>query len=593
MKLILLAMAVAAVVADVYMHGPRGSNNRLNEEGRERKNQNRLFDSQNNNRGGYNQGNLYYYAGSTVNLEWTNQHSCDNVNNHCELVVQMMCGEMVRDGTTTTTIPDHRYRCDRWNCNTDLEYGMHENYEYYRECDKRYRNKGLYTADRNMREHARSTRQNNNANRFGYECPEERDYYPYWHPTPWMDIAVFTNEPNKRCPMYKKESQNVKNKGYCKYPDNFLDYKEAQGVHVMIMNNKEDCEAHEVEHGGEIVKPKWVEIGAHNIPSPECKQSPWSRDNQLGNGKDGFPNTYNWTIPEHTIHKNCVLRLRYNITTAELNDGGFDSSIDASLNAEKEKYPTKIDIATQYGLDVNNDRGYQFKQNPTVSVFNTKESDGVTLDLALALNTHQYGRTFQDRSHVFEIRARPDNIPKNAKIHNLNVRGKRGNIVQTYPGVEYDFQPNRLEADQGDYIHIQWTGANSNPQNNDGQGRRGTDRSNMLVIRDVTWDKANKDKDLAKGCFACNYPDYITNSTDFLGFSKEELLQLAYHETTHFRGDIDELDDTSTYFDMGLKKLTKAGIWRYLCTRNNNFTNRSQKGMIHVDAKSTEKAVRQ
>ena len=32
--------------ADVYMHNPRGSNNRLNEDSKPRRNNNRLFDSQ-------------------------------------------------------------------------------------------------------------------------------------------------------------------------------------------------------------------------------------------------------------------------------------------------------------------------------------------------------------------------------------------------------------------------------------------------------------------------------------------------------------------------------------------------------------------
>lgn len=62
----------------------------------------RLFDSQNNNRGGYNVGSLYYYPGSVLPIEWTNQHSCGEANAHCELILQYMCTGQLRDGTKTT-----------------------------------------------------------------------------------------------------------------------------------------------------------------------------------------------------------------------------------------------------------------------------------------------------------------------------------------------------------------------------------------------------------------------------------------------------------------------------------------------------------
>ena len=43
-----------------------------------------------------------------------------------------------------------------------------------------------------------------------------------------------------------------------------------------------------------------------------------------------------------------------------------------------------------------------------------------------------------------------------------------------------------------------------------------------------------------------------------------------------------ELDDAGTYFDLGPRKVTKTGTYYYMCTRNNNFTNRSQKGKVIV-----------
>lgn len=54
---------------------------------------------------------------------------------------------------------------------------------------------------------------------------------------------------------------------------------------------------------------------------------------------------------------------------------------------------------------------------------------------------------------MFSIKER--DFEPDKKVHNLNVRGKRGNIVQVYPSVEYDFVPNQLEASLNDYIHIQ------------------------------------------------------------------------------------------------------------------------------------------
>lgn len=95
-------------------------------------------------------------------------------------------------------------------------------------------------------------------------------------------------------------------------------------------------------------------------------------------------------------------------------------------------------------------------QNPYINIGSTNNKP-----LRLAINTAQFGRTFQDRSHI--IRLLPRSLithedSQTCDIYNLNVRGKRGNIVQVYPSVEYDFFPNRLTIRDDDCLHIQWTG---------------------------------------------------------------------------------------------------------------------------------------
>jgi len=100
----------------------------------------------------------------------------------------------------------------------------------------------------------------------------------------------------------------------------------------------------------------------------------------------------------------------------------------------------------------NNLKSSPIEQNPYVDI-------GLRYGLRLNINTNQLGRIFQDRSHVFLLKPRPANF-QTQRLYNLNVRGKRGNIVQAYPAVEYDFHPNTLNINQGDLVHVQWTGNN-------------------------------------------------------------------------------------------------------------------------------------
>ena len=150
---------------------------------------------------GAGKGIMYYYASSFLQLEWTAQHGCgiEDRSNQCEIIIQYMCEDTspgIRDGTTRATIGGgHNENGGNTQNNAaglnervfpskekadDEKYGQHESFEYYNQCRTRERNKGLFTADKlqstTRQQTAIYTRQGNNGERYGFECPEERDY---------------------------------------------------------------------------------------------------------------------------------------------------------------------------------------------------------------------------------------------------------------------------------------------------------------------------------------------------------------------------------------------------------------------------------
>jgi len=189
---------------------------------------------------------------------------------------------------------------------------------------------------------------------------------------------------------------------------------------------------------------------------PQCGVLDWSRANHLGNsGADDTATRYTMTIPKVTSNNEqepCILRLRYNMSSSD-----YPRSLNSSANQKQARNgnpPVESPI----------------QQDPLVKIGNS-DSDYVQL----ALNTNQVARTFQDRSYIFYVK--PQALKNVGKVvQNVNVRGKRGNIVQTYPAVEYDLIPNRIvmtpEDAEKTVLAFQWTGSDYNPRRgcNDAEG---------------------------------------------------------------------------------------------------------------------------
>jgi hypothetical protein len=312
--------------------------------------------------------------------------------------------------------------------------------------------------------------------------------------------------------------------------------------------------------------------------APECLQAPWSRDNHLGNSLGGYHSTYLWTIP-NTPRQSCVLRVRYNITSSEILWNG---------NRKNNASPF-------------------IKQDQIIS----SQTSGYIHDIQYAINQNQYGRTFQDRSYVFSIKEAPKDIPEKSTIWNLNVRGKRGNIVEVFPSVEYDFVPQVLIVEANDYIHFQWTGSDYNPDRQPNSAEGGPsdpananayrcDRSNILQLSlsssnlprklfDVNmfvFDNGTTDESFVNLLSHLDQPGLKSTDPNIMCLNHTALLAKNGQNTANAKLDNQNCmklgGAPSPYFDAGLMKMKVTGRFAYMSTRNNNFSNRSQKGLIIV-----------
>jgi len=632
----LSALFISACLADAYMHVPRGSNNRLNEASANRANGNRLFDSQNNNRGGYNVGELgstngfannqnayatdesnfsYEYddwandnangrkqfeetflEGSILPMSWTVQHGCGNEKNNCNLVIEYTCDSheqntevlnnnnnrgghsnaevarqtrsientvypafdaqykrasgmrvQLKNGANTNT-PDDPNNIGQSrqtaNNNDNNNNARTESEEYYAYAKNRDRNQGLFTADQNLQgDDQTKTRQNPGGTRRGLEVPEERDYFPWWNPSPWRPVAIIHNDVEECTAQMALKSSARETKYACVPSKNKLNQGNNNDLNA-IVNAKTLAECQAAAGGDDVecdptdgnCNPDafWYKQ-LYNMDAPECVKAPWTQVNNLGNaagtGDGGLPATYNWNIPtvQQFVDSECFLyetdpddtdgtaveyvriqmRFRYNMTTMDYDP--YETTAACNQNA-------------------NGNIQSPVQQNPTVDV-------GVEMQgLKLALNTAQTGRTFQDRSHVMRIQKRPAVAKlQQATVKNVVIQGKRGNIVQTFPAVEYDFYPKTLELKVGECAAFQWAGSNTHNNGNPagdgqagdaGEGRGGSDRSNLvqLVDKNSTYPMA---LDIDLGDIIDDVKDKLSDVIDAVEDKVEDVLDVV------------------------------------------------------------------
>ncbi|ETO09573.1 hypothetical protein RFI_27806 [Reticulomyxa filosa] len=455
------------------------------------------------------------------------------------------------------------------------------------------------------------TRQNPAGNRFGLECQEERDYYPWWNPSPFHDIAIITPDVQWCKDNIAPQSQNVQPKYQCIVsgvtPSTSIDTWLPSQNGAAANLNETSCKA--------LSGYTWSGFSWKG-EQPECVQSYYTRDNYLGNidgsKRGGKMAGYDWVLPtvEELNSKHFCYQYKYDISDTGDSDADYSTSTDCVRMMLRLRYNMSTmdydPYNTDYRMNQDDNQGVisPILQNPTVDVGTFAQG------LRLAINTAQTGRTFQDNSHTFLVCKRPSDASwQSAKVYNVNVRGKRGNIVQTFPAIEYDFEPQIVFIQPGECIHFQWEGSNTHNNGNpggdgqtgdDGEGREGSDRSNLVQSQAMdenyptAYDKASTTFFDNVQCHHPLFPQTKVSSQDCqLTLGSAGFYRSVQDAKSLIAGSSGSsgvlnylLNNVSGAFRQGiiacinedvLTSTSKTTEFSFISTRNNNFSNRSQK----------------